>query len=108
MLIAAESVPHAGVVPVCRRAREAEWLAAWRERNSQAKAQAVGDWRAAIDALQSLDVVPNVPVGYCGFSMGTRGIPLATAEPRITGAVLGLFGHPAGDRVVVRWGILFR
>jgi fermentation-respiration switch protein FrsA (DUF1100 family) len=30
--------------------------------------------------------------------MGTRfGIPLAAAEPRITAAVFGLFGHPAAD-----------
>jgi hypothetical protein len=45
-----------------------------------------------------LDVVPDVPIGYFGVSMGTRfGIPLAAAEPRIMAAVFGLFGHPAGD-----------
>jgi len=78
--------------------RERMGLSAWRERNSQATAQAVADWQAAIDAVQGLDAVPDVPVGYFGVSMGTRfGIPLAAAEPRITAAVFGLFGHPAGD-----------
>jgi dienelactone hydrolase len=83
--------------PQQRRARLG--LAAWRERNSRATAQAIADWQAAIDAVQGLDAVPDVPVGYFGISMGTRhGIPLAAAEPRITAAVFGLFGHPAGDR----------
>ena len=73
-------------------------LAAWRQRNTEATAQAVADWQAAIDAVQRLDAVPDVPVGYFGLSMGTRhGIPLAAAEPRITAAVFGLFGHPADD-----------
>jgi len=85
-----------GLSPLERRKRMG--LAAWRERNSQATVQAVADWRAAIDAVQGLDVAPDVPVGYFGVSMGTRfGIPLAAAEPRITAAVFGLFGQPADD-----------
>jgi dienelactone hydrolase len=85
-----------GLSPIERRERMG--LAAWRERNSRATAQAVADWQAAIDAVQGLDAVPDVPVGYFGVSMGTRvGIPLAAAEPRITAAVFGLFGHPAED-----------
>ena len=79
--------------------RERMGLAAWRERNRRATAQAVADWQAAIDAVHALDAVPDVPVGYFGISMGTRfGIPLVAAEPRITAAVFGLFGHPAGDK----------
>jgi dienelactone hydrolase len=77
--------------------RERMGLAAWRERNSRATAQAVADWHAAIDAVLALDEVPDVPVGYYGVSMGTRfGIPLVAAESRITAAVFGLFSHPAG------------
>jgi dienelactone hydrolase len=73
-------------------------LDAWRERNSQATGQAVADWKAAITAVQDLDPAVHAPIGYAGFSMGTRfGIPLAAAEPRITAAVFGLFGHPASD-----------
>ena len=79
--------------------RERMGLAAWRARNARATAQAVADWQAAIDAVRALDAMPDVPVGYFGISMGTRfGVPLVAAEPRITAAVFGLFGHPAGDR----------
>jgi dienelactone hydrolase len=79
--------------------RERMGLTAWRQRNSQATAQAVADWQAAIDAVQELDALSDIPIGYFGVSMGTRfGIPLAAAEPRIRAAVFGLFGHPAGDR----------
>lgn len=75
-----------GMSAVERRQRMG--LAAWRERNTEATAQAVADWRAAIDAAQHLDGVPgDVPVGYLGLS--------TAAEPRITAAVFGLFGHPA-------------
>ncbi len=73
-------------------------LKAWRERNARATGQAVGDWRAAIDASQDVDPVAHGPVGYFGLSMGTRfGVPLIAAEPRISVAVLGLFGLPAEE-----------
>ena len=73
-------------------------LQAWRERNSHATVQAIGDWKAAIAAAQDLDPAGHGPIGYAGLSMGTRfGVPLAVAEPRITAAVFGLFGVPAAD-----------
>ena len=52
------------------------------------------EWRAALDAVQTLDFVgPGGPVGYWGVSMGTMiGGPFVAAEPRITCAVLGLAG----------------
>jgi pimeloyl-ACP methyl ester carboxylesterase len=53
----------------------------------------LGDWRAALDAVQLLDDVGRGPVGYWGLSMGTIfGAPLVAAEPRIRVAVLGLMG----------------
>ncbi|WP_030294990.1 dienelactone hydrolase family protein [Streptomyces katrae] len=56
-------------------------------------ARAVADWQAVLTAVQRLDEVGSGPVGYCGMSMGCGlGIPLITAEPRITAAVLGLLG----------------
>jgi dienelactone hydrolase len=85
-----------GMSVVERRSRMG--LQAWRARNSEATSQAVADWQAAITAVQDLDQAVHASVGYVGLSMGTRfGVPLAAAEPRITAAVFGLFGHPAKD-----------
>jgi pimeloyl-ACP methyl ester carboxylesterase len=53
----------------------------------------LGDWRAALDAVQRLDEIGQGPVGYWGLSMGTIfGAPLVAAEPRIRVVVLGLMG----------------
>lgn len=85
-----------GLSALARRGRMG--LRGWRERNAGATEQAVADWRAAMAAAQSRDAVPHGPFGYFGVSMGTRfGVPLIAAEPRITAAVLGLFGVPAAD-----------
>jgi dienelactone hydrolase len=66
------------------------------QRRSMAKAAraVVGEWQATLDALQSLpEIGAGGPVAYWGVSMGTRyGVPLIASEPRITCAVLGLFG----------------
>ena len=55
---------------------------------------AVPEWKAALDAVQTLDFVGAAgPVGYWGVSMGTMiGVPFVASEPRITCAVLGLAG----------------
>lgn len=53
----------------------------------------VQDWRATLDALQSLDGLADVPVGYWGLSMGTLlGLPFVAADPRVRACVLGLAG----------------
>jgi dienelactone hydrolase len=53
----------------------------------------VGDWQVVLDAVQALDDVGDGPLGYWGVSMGTHyGVPLVNRDPRITAAVLGLFG----------------
>lgn len=55
--------------------------------------QMVSDWKAALDAAQSLPEVGLGQVGYWGLSMGTIfGVPFVSAEPRIEVAVLGLMG----------------
>ena len=56
--------------------------------------KAVPEWKAALDAVQTLDFVgAGGPVGYWGVSMGTMiGVPFVAAEPRVTCAVLGLAG----------------
>ena len=55
---------------------------------------AVPEWRAAIDALGTLDWIGPGPVGYWGVSLGTAiGLPLVAAEPRVSAAVLGLMGR---------------
>ncbi len=60
---------------------------------------AVPEWKAALDAVQSLDFVgAGGPVGYWGVSMGTAiGVPFVAAEPRITAAVFGLAGLREGQ-----------
>jgi dienelactone hydrolase len=59
---------------------------------------AVPEWKAALDAVQSLDFVgAEGPVGYWGVSMGTAiGVPFVSEEPRITAAVFGLAGLRPG------------
>ena len=54
----------------------------------------VPEWRAALDAAQSLSFVgAGGPVGYWGLSMGlVLGVPFVAAEPRVTCAVFGLGG----------------
>ncbi len=65
--------------------------------NAELAANAVPEWRAALDALQDLDGIgADGPVGYWGVSLGCAiGIPLAVAEPRIAAAVFGLVSHEA-------------
>jgi dienelactone hydrolase len=85
-----------GLSALARRSRMG--LRGWRERNAGATGQAVADWKAAMGAAQTHDHLPHGPIGYFGVSMGTRfGVPLIAAEPRITAAVLGLFGVPPAD-----------
>jgi dienelactone hydrolase len=60
----------------------------------QRAARAVPEWKAALDAIQSLDFVgAGGPVGYLGMSMGAIvGIQFVAHEPRINAAVFGLTG----------------
>ncbi len=54
---------------------------------------AVAEWKATLDAVHALDSTAVGPVGYWGVSMGTAiGLPFVASEPRISCAVLGLFG----------------
>jgi dienelactone hydrolase len=83
-----------GLSPAERRSRLG--LEAWRERNALATAEAVTDWRAALDVAQAHPEVTDGPAGYFGLSLGTRsGLPLTAAEARIVAAALGLFGYTA-------------
>ena len=60
--------------------------------------KAVPEWKAALDAAQSVDFVgAGGPVGYWGVSMGTMiGVPFVASEPRITAAIFGLAGLREG------------
>lgn len=54
---------------------------------------AVAEWKATLDALQSLADIGPAPVGYIGFSMGTTlGLPFVAADPRVRAAIFGLAG----------------
>jgi dienelactone hydrolase len=60
--------------------------------------RAVSEWKAALDAVQTLEFVGSGgPVGYWGVSMGTAiGVPFVASEPRIKCAVFGLAGLRPG------------
>ncbi len=85
---------HEALAEAGRRAEAGE-RSTRRERDpSAASAKAVMEWKTTLDAVQELDDVgKDQPVGYWGVSMGTRfGVPFVADEPRITCAILGLFG----------------
>lgn len=71
-----------------------EFLRASAERT----AKAVPEWRAALDAAQTIAFVgKHEQVGYWGVSMGTGiGVPFVASEPRIRCAVFGLAGLRSG------------
>ena len=62
--------------------------------------QATPEWRAILDAVQTLDDVgTNGAVGYWGIAMGgAMGVPLIASEPQISAAVLGLAGLPSNNQ----------
>ncbi|NGY65015.1 alpha/beta fold hydrolase [Lentzea sp. NEAU-D13] len=71
-------------------------------------AQAVPEWRSALDDLLDLpDIDSDTGTRFWGMSMGAAiGIPLAAAEPRVRAAVFGLVGAspnlvPAAAQVTV-------
>ena len=88
---------EANAIEVGKRVR-GETTTAWDPARLKAMLErsksAVPEWKAALDAAQSLDFVgAGGPVGYWGVSMGTAiGVPFVAAEPRITCAVFGLAG----------------
>lgn len=54
-------------------------------------AQAVREWRGALDHLRDAEHLETDRLGYWGVSMGTAfGLPLIASEPRVRAAVLGL------------------
>lgn len=59
----------------------------------------VAEWKAVLDELQKMPNSSEGPFGYWGLSMGCAfGMPLVASEPRITAAVLGLFGLREGNQ----------
>jgi pimeloyl-ACP methyl ester carboxylesterase len=76
----------------------AEWTPERLQRMADRTRQAVPEWKAALDAAQTLEFVgAGGPVGYWGVSMGTAiGVPFVSQEPRIACAVLGLAGLRPG------------
>ena len=61
------------------------------EFNASLAERAVPEWRATIDALQTLpEIGADAPIGYAGMTLAAMiGIPLVAAEPRVRAAVLG-------------------
>jgi len=72
----------------------AEFLRTMAERTSKA----VPEWKAALDAAQSIAFIgKHEQVGYWGVSMGTGiGVPFVASEPRVKCAVFGLAGLRQG------------
>jgi dienelactone hydrolase len=72
----------------------AEFLRTMAERT----ARAVPEWKAALDAAQTIAFIGrHEHVGYWGVSMGTGiGVPFVASEPRIKCAVFGLAGLRQG------------
>ncbi len=73
------------------------------EFNASLAERAVPEWRATLDALQTLpEIDADAPVGYTGMTLATEiGLRLAAADPRIgaAGAGRGLrIRSPAGGR----------
>lgn len=65
---------------------------------AQRAPQAVGEWKAMLDALEADERWARGPFGYWGVSMGTGfGLPFVADEPRIRAAVLGLAGLRDGN-----------
>ena len=64
--------------------------------------QAVPEWQATLDAVQSLDSLgKDGLIGYWGLSMGAAiGVQLIAAEARISAAILGLAGLPPNHKVL--------
>lgn len=61
-------------------------------------AKAIPEWKATLDAIETLDFIGKGPVGYWGVSMGTAiGVPFLAAEARVQAAVLGLAGIHTGE-----------
>jgi hypothetical protein len=59
--------------------------------NGSLAERAVPEWRATIDALQSLpEIGADAPIGYSGMTLASAiGLPLAVADPRIRAAIFG-------------------
>jgi dienelactone hydrolase len=93
----------------------AEFAQLWANEGDAMTDAMVADWRATLDALQSLPDVGDGPVGWWGVSMGTIiGLPAVAAGTRFSAAVLGLMGltGPTSARIArdaprVRCPVLF-
>ncbi len=110
----------AGLAPSARPAAMSDADARWgatRELASNTD-KVIAEWRATLTALQALDEIgADRFVGYWGLSMGSLfGVPFVAAEPRVTCAILGLFGvipgldahQTAAERITVPLMFVFQ